>query len=569
MASSPSKPGSRGRLAVLRSTLVIAAAALAAGGRMAAAAEEVEAKGGQFAAGRPASAQYGPDAGRKCAMSAIFRNVLDELADAAKRAGRAQPETDGRLCAVAEAFLAWEPGSGSPRPQVLAFVSQWFGLPTAVQSPTLGTYDEPDERVVAEKVVQTPAGNAALNAVHPRIGMATQRLRKGKTTVTKVAIVVLDAPLELTPVPRRLERGQQAKLSGRFLAGVKNPKVFVSDATGVLSAPEQVAGEAFEATLVCGDRPGRILVEIRGELAGSSGIVAAFPVACGQEPPASVSIAGEPWPASAAEAERKILDLVNAERVSVGLSPVTWDAALAGVARSISEDLAARGGAPGGPDVLERMKKVGIASPLVLQSAAADRTFERAQDRILASPRDRATILNPEATNAGIGAVSATDEEGRPLVYVTEVLIKELPPMDVAKVRQQLRDAVAQKRKDARTNALAPDATLDEVAQKYAEALAGAGGVLSKEKAGELTAPLNKGFRTVTLVSGAKQEPLDFAEEPQTTAPAKALGVGAAQGRHPVLGRNAVYVVLMVGTPRAAAETPAKTTAAKKAAAKK
>jgi hypothetical protein len=146
--------------------------------------------------------------------------------------------------------------------------------------------------------------------------------------------------------------------------------------------------------------------------------------------------------------------------------------------------------------------------------------------------------------------VSKTDAEGRPIVYVTEVLVRELPKADVEQTRQALRSAVAQKRKDARTNAVASDPTLEGVAQKYAEALAGAGGTLSKEEASQLTAPLNKAFTKVTMVSGAKQEPLDFAEEPQTTAPGKTLGVGVATGRHPVLGRNATYVVLMVGTPR-------------------
>jgi uncharacterized protein YkwD len=280
--------------------------------------------------------------------------------------------------------------------------------------------------------------------------------------------------------------------------------------------------------------------------------VANFPVACGQELPASVAIKGETWPTDAPGAEKKMLEMLNAERQAAGAPPVRWDDTLANVARGISEDLAARG-ASGGGDVAQRLKAEGIASPLVLQSAAADRSFERAEERILSSPRDRAAVLEPEANLAGIGAVSKPDAEGHPTVYVTQVLIKELPPIDVAKVRQELRDAVAQKRKDARTNPVTADETLDGVAEKFAQALAQAGGTLPKEQATALTSPLNKSFRTVTMISGAKQEPLDFAEEPQATAPGKALGVGVAQGRHPVLGRNAVYVVLMVGTPRAGA----------------
>jgi len=555
------------RLGARGSALFLAVLCAAAG---AARAGEAGLPAGHFAPAKPPAERYGADESRRCPTSTIFRYVLDDLAVAAKNAGRTPPQADGQACAVAEAFLGWDPAvSGNPRPQLVAFVSSWFGLPATVGPPALAVFDLADERVIAEEVSRSVAGTAALNAVHPRIGMAVKVGRRGRDPMVKVAVVVLDAPVSIDPVPRRLEPGQKVKLSGRLLAGVKNPRVYVSDAAGNLAAPAQPPGEAFEAELACGDRPGRILVEVRGEYQSAGGVVASFPVACGQPPAASVAIAGEPWPADGAGAERKILELVNAERAGAGLAPVVSDAALAGVARSISEDLAARGGAPGGPNVVERMKKEGIASPLVLQSAAADRSFERAHERLVTSPRDRATILNAEATNAGIGAVSGTDAEGHPIVYVTEVLIKELPPVDVARVRQQLRDAVAQKRKDARTNALAPDATLDEVAQKYAEALATAGGTLSKEKAGELTAPLNLGFRSVTMVSGAKQEALDFAEEPQTTAPAKALGVGVAQGRHPVLGRNAVYVVLMVGTPRAAGEAPPRPAAPKKPAAKK
>jgi uncharacterized protein YkwD len=545
--------------------LVAAAACAAAGAAAAAEPAGGAARGGTFAPAKAASAQYGPDASRKCAMTATLRYVLDDLAEAAGRAGRPAPQADGRLCAVAEAFLAWDPGAGIPRPQVLAFVSQWFGLPGVVATPIVAQFEEKDQRLVAERIAQSSAGSAALNAVHPRMGMATQQVRRGREVATKVAIVVLDAPLEVEPFPRRLELGQAATLSGRLLGGAKNPIVYVSDVAGRLAAPEQAPGETFRAELRCGDRPGRIQVEIRGEREGGSGIAGGFPVACGQDAPASVAIAGEPWPSDADAAERKILDLVNAERTAAGASPLAWDAGVAGVARAISADLAERGGATGGPDVGERLKREGIGSPLVLQSAGADRTIERAQDRILASPRDRAIILDPEATHAGIGVVSRTDAEGRPIVYVTEVLIKELPPVDLEKVQRELRDAVAQKRKDARTNALSPDATLDEVAKRYAEALAAAGGALPKEKGSELTAPLNKGFRTVTMVSGAKQEPLDFAEEPQTTAPGKGLGVGVAQGRHPVLGRNAVYVVLMVGAPRASPEPPAKPPAPKKA----
>jgi uncharacterized protein YkwD len=554
MATNPHlvSPRRRGARAV---ALALALAVPAAG----AAAEK-----GPFAPGKPPSAQYGPDASRKCQMVSLFGYVLDALAAAAKKAGRPVPEADGQVCAVAEAFIGWDPAPAPPpRAQVVAFTSNWFGLPASTQPPLVAIFDAADEREIADRIAQSSAGQAALNAVRPRIGMAVKQERKGRDRFLRTAIVVYDALLEVSPLPRRLEPGQKATLSGRLEGGAKDPKVYVSDAAGKLSTPEQPPGQAFQAELACGDRPGRIQVEIRGEFEGKIGLAANFPVACGQAPPPSVALAGEAWPADAGGAEKKMLDLLVAERQAAGAPPAAWDDAVARVARSISQDLATKGTPPS--DLVERLKREGVGSSLVLQSAAAERTFERAWERLMSSPRDRSILLDPDANRAGIGVVSQADAEGRPIVYVTAVLIREPPPVDVAKVRDQLREAVAQKRKDARTNAVTPDATLDEVAQQFAVALAAAGGTLPKEKSSELTAPLNKSFKTVVMISGAKPEPLDFAEEPQATAPGKALGVGVAQGRHAVLGRNAVYVVLMVGTARGGAtEEPSTAAPAKK-----
>ena len=506
---------------------------------------------GQFAPAKPPAPAYGAQVGR-CPTGGVFRAVVDDLETAAKKSGRQGPVADGAVCAVAEAFLRWDQAAGSPRPQVLAFVSQWFGLPAAVFPPSIAVIETEDVAILSERIVQA-VGNTVLNAVQPRLGIATQRVGRDQT---KVVVVLLDAPVEISPpFPKRLELGQKATLSGKLVAGLQSPKVVVSDAGGQVAEPEQPAGAAFGAEVACGDKPGRILVDIRGTLEGRSGLVASFPVACGADLPTSIAMAPEPWPSDPREAEKKILELVNQERAAAGLPALAWDDAVAGVARGISEGLASQGGT-GGVDVGERLRREGIGTPLVLQSAAAERTFERAHDRLVTSPGNRANIMNREVTSLGIGAVTKTDPQGSPLVYVTEVFIRQLPPVDMGKTRQALRDAVAQKRKDARTSALQPDATLDGSAQQYAEALAAAAGTLPKEKHAELTAPLNTGFKAVTMVSGAKQEPLDFAEESQVTAPGKSLGVGVAQGKHPVLGRNAVYVVLMVGTPRAEAAAP-------------
>jgi hypothetical protein len=58
----------------------------------------------------------------------------------------------------------------------------------------------------------------------------------------------------------------------------------------------------------------------------------------------------------------------------------------------------------------------------------------------------------------------------------------------------------------------------------------------------------------VSVTFGARPEPLDFAEEPEVTAPGKHFGVGVALGMNEKLGRNAVYAVIAVGQERGGKE---------------
>jgi hypothetical protein len=156
----------------------------------------------------------------------------------------------------------------------------------------------------------------------------------------------------------------------------------------------------------------------------------------------------------------------------------------------------------------------------------------------------------PRATHAGVGVASYQDPEAGNVYFVTELLVREQPPVDGQALRGKLRDAIARKRADARAGALGADPLLEEVAQKYAQALAASKGELPKAQADALLSPLYKAFRTVSLIGGAKPEPLEFAEEPGIVSQAKVMGVGAAGGSNAVLGKNTAYVIILVGTRR-------------------
>jgi uncharacterized protein YkwD len=502
--------------------------------------------------GREAATRFGANPDWACPSRGIYGVVADQLEMVAKDKQRPVPQTDGRLCAVAEAFLVWDKKTPPDR-RLWELVGRYYGLPTApyhvfvtdVQEDVRGGRSAADDpKALIEKIFEAMV-SPAFRGETARYGLATMRVRRG---VTRFAFAYWDGNVALDPVARRLAPGEKATLSGKVLGDAENPKLLISEVGGKLLTPPPTPGKEFRAELACGDKAGQIRVEIRGETGGSPVVLARFPIACGAELPTTIPLEAEAWPTETAKQERKVVDLVNAERAQLGLVPVVWDEPLATIARDLSEALRATSTFP--DDIAARMKKAGIASSVVVVNPAADMAVESAYEQLANGPAYRANMLNPDVNDVGIGIVASKRPDGTPLVYLTQIFIKELPPLNVEEVRQKLRDAAAQKRKDGRLPPLSSDPLLEEAAQKYAVDLAASQGELTKARKDALTTQLNGAFKTVSVTSGAKSDPLDFAEEPEVTAAGKFLGVGVATGMHPVLGRNGVYAVIIVGTRR-------------------
>src|SRR3954462_7996771 len=77
---------------------------------------------GTFKPGKPPVPTYGKDPSLTCPERGVNGLVQDGVGSVA--------EPDGRLCAVAETLLGWE--GDAPPENVIAFVSQYFGLPQPV-----------------------------------------------------------------------------------------------------------------------------------------------------------------------------------------------------------------------------------------------------------------------------------------------------------------------------------------------------------------------------------------------------------------------------------------------------
>jgi uncharacterized protein YkwD len=369
-----------------------------------------------------------------------------------------------------------------------------------------------------------------------------------KKGVTKIVVAMQDQNFELDPLPRRLELGAQATLSGRLLGPLENAKVQYTDLSGKLRSAASTDGKSFKADIKCGDRPGSIPIQIIGGEKGAETSLANFTVACGMPLPTSAPLFEAPkGPVDPAQAEQKLFELMNADRVALGLKPLELDKELSKIARGLSERRSNKLSISSA-DLASALKEAGISSPLVLESAAEAGNAEEAYAGFSSNPTDRSYALNPDLTHLGIGA--APGGGGRPTIIITALFVKQLPPLDTKTLRAKLYEAVNRKRADARAPALAKDRLLDEIAQKYADEMAAGHGNVPKARQSELEAPLFKAFRTVNILGGVKTDPLEFAEEPGVVGPGKVIGIGVAQGTSAQLGRNSAFVVMFIGTRR-------------------
>jgi uncharacterized protein YkwD len=503
--------------------------------------------GDAFAPTRPAAANYGTG-NLACPAGGLYRQVADALPAAAKKTGAPEVKGDGRLCALAETFSGWT-GAKAPPESLTRQVAWHFGLTGAAPRLSTAIFDTEDVSLMVEPLLEVLSGFGK-TAAAPRFGLSADVLPKVDRTAlvrTRVVLTMMDDALDLDAIPRALPANGLAKLSGRLLGGAANATVLSCDPAGKLQTAEQ-QGTTFAVDLKCGERPGVLQVEVRAEKAGAAVVLARFPIACGV-PAASGFKIPPAAPADASAQERRLFDLMNAERAASGAPALLWDDSIRAVARSASTSLSIQASGQSAPfDLVAQLRQAGTVSPLVLQNPVVAASPDEASALLLTSAVNRSNALNPSATHAAVGAVVAPDRGGGSLTYFTEILIRQQPAIDVEELRGKLRASIAQKRAAAGAAALASDPILEQVAQKYAAELLSSGGALSKEREGDIIAPLYKGYRSINLVSGAKPEPLEFAEEPRVLGPSSLVGVGAAQGASPTLGKNTVYVVIIVGS---------------------
>jgi len=107
--------------------------------------------------------------------------------------------------------------------------------------------------------------------------------------------------------------------------------------------------------------------------------------------------------------EKRMLDLVNQERVANGLSPLQADPELTEVARKHSADMFARGyfahDTPEGLSPFDRMREANVRFTTAGENLALAPTIPVAHTGLMNSPGHRANILRPQFGRVGIGVM--------------------------------------------------------------------------------------------------------------------------------------------------------------------
>ncbi|MEX2238331.1 MAG: CvpA family protein [Dehalococcoidia bacterium] len=112
-----------------------------------------------------------------------------------------------------------------------------------------------------------------------------------------------------------------------------------------------------------------------------------------------------------ADAEARMLELVNEERAAQGLPLLVMDEGLRAVARAHSGDMFLRGYFahvnPDGLDPFDRMRAAGVPFAVAGENLAYAPAVDVAHDGLMDSPGHRANILSPDYCHVGIGVMDA------------------------------------------------------------------------------------------------------------------------------------------------------------------
>jgi len=483
--------------------------------------------------------------------TALGDAVTEAVHGAAKAAGMAMPVADARLFRACAELAEIVPEQGNVIYSLVEFALQRNGIIEPSPHLLVVWSSSTPEEIVGELQKHIPKMLADGHSARLGIG-SVKRNAKGEHAIV---FALQGSYLTTSPIPRALPTKGAFTLDAVVDARYKDPEVFVTRDNGTTDRVDIERRQAggFKAKVGCGARTGRQQIEITASDALGSTVLANFPVWCGTTPPSSLTVTptsdDEPV-TDPADAERRLLAMLNRERNAARLPSVAWDDRVAEIARNYSNEMnttkVVAHISPTTGSAADRVRAGKIKTAVVLENVARAYGLGEAHSGLMNSPGHRANILSHHATHVGIGVVYGNEVSGRREIFITQVFTRVPPKVDASQSADEIRKKILVTRK------VNVNAKLTAIAQGMANQLAAG---KTREQAypavkRQVDALGNKYARVGSVVTAVSE--LDSIDGPAILGDAHPddVGIGAAQGVHPEIGEGAIWIVVLLAENR-------------------
>ena len=347
---------------------------------------------------------------------------IEITAELAKRGYQAV--ADGALTATARWVLSEANQRRQLGPLSADAASRHFGYPGVILG--IAAFNSEDAKFWLEVLDGIPK-NMPLN----RIGVYTSPAGRS------CAVIFGSVALSMQPIARFLEPGETVNLRGEVDKQFDFSHVYLTKPDGTVEE-RQLASRKLEYSAKL-TTAGRYKLEVMGDGPTGPIVVANVPLFVGILEPSLSEQVGRS--ASPAEAEARMLELLNQTRIAAKLQAVQSDSEIRKVALGHSKDMADHAFfshvSPSAGTTRDRVVRSGMLVSDCGENLSQAPTPETAHQGLMDSPGHRAVMLGATFTHVGIAAV----ESGSGLV-VTMLLCRRPDPAKLPRDATQVEAAI-------------------------------------------------------------------------------------------------------------------------------
>lgn len=250
--------------------------------------------------------------------------------------------------------------------------------------------------------------------------------------------------------------------------------------------------------------------------------------------------------------EKQMHARLNRDRAQNGLGPLSFDSALADIARAHSRDMQQRDffahDSPFTGSLQDRLDRAGYLSSLARENIGEGGDVDKTQDALLASPGHHANIMARDVSHVGIGIVKVGDGPMQRLL-VTQVFAQPVKAQDPAAAKGALTRRIAEARKSAGLGPLRAHPKLEQLAQKYVDQVTdGQDKSVSNRIGDAVTAELKNSDLNGVIVGTTVFLTPELYEPSGAVVSGNAKGVGIATAKGTdERGRPAIKALVLIG----------------------